>query len=738
MATQTEILRIEVDNKQAIENINEQNKAINMLQKENKELAAQGQKNSLRYQQNAAQIQKLNAARKQNIKLISAEKGSLNELRANLARLTTERNNVNATTQEGAEKFARLNREILKQNEAIKRAEERGGDFRRSVGNYSRTLDGAKNAFGGLTGGIEGASGATSLFNTALLSSPIGIIIVALTSLVAAFTQTEEGALKLKIVIEVVKSVFNDLVGLLAVGGKEIVNFFENPLDNLKKFGESLQNFVVRRVELILDSLGTLGEAFKLLFEGEFSEAADKAGEGFVKLAKNTNPLFVAYDELKEPLGELVEETKDYTTQLVDNAKATANNVIAQKNLEKQSIRLEKQIVKLQKEEERLQKLAEDSTLPFQEQAKAQEELIKVQEERFRQQLNLANQEKKIAQTNLDIRKKQGLDTIELEKQFAEAEKKVFEIQGDQRISNTENLQITRQRDQDIWEQELDFLIDVGEREREVFKRQAEDTELSTEQRSKALENYQESLNLFQQGIRTQFDELGLSDEEINRLLGIKDPKELAEAVTQIDNLSEIEKNRLREGLIELKTTEFEREDTIRRSEKIITDIIDKEEKKRADLRKQRLKEGLSLTQSAVGLASEIIGKETKAGKVLAIAAAGINTAQAVTRTLAQYGGTPIGYAQAATVGALGLKQIADIKNTDVSGGSTGGGGSNTVSTPSIATNTPQVDTSNVDNEVNQQEALLAALESQRFQVSVTEINDAPNAVSVSESDLTL
>jgi hypothetical protein len=736
MATQTEILKIEVDNEQAIKNINEQNKAINMLQKENKELADQGQKNSLRYQQNAAQIQKLNAARKQNIKLISAEKGSLNELRANLARLTTERNNVNATTRKGAEEFSRLNSEILKQNEAIKRAEERGGDFRRSVGGYSQAIEGAKGAFGSLTGGIEGASQATGLFNTALLSSPIGIIIVALTSLVAAFTQTEEGALKLKIVIGVIKSVFNDLVGLLAVGGKEVVGFFENPLDGIKAFGEAISNFVLRRIEFLLDSLGTLGDAFKLLFEGEFGEAADKAGEGFIKLAKAVDPLTIAYTELKEPLTELVEETIDYTDKLVKNAEATAQNVIAQKNLEKQSIRLEKQIVKLSKEEERLQKIAEDSTLPFQEQIKAQKELEKVQEERFKFQVSLAKQEVKISQVNLDIRKRQGLNAIEEERALAEAEKGLFEVRGDQRIANTDNLQTTRQRDQDIWEQELDFLIDVGEREREVFKRQAEDAELSTEQRTKALENYQESLNLFQQGIRTQFDELGLSDEEINRLLGIKDPKELAEAVTQIDNLSEIEKNRLREGLIELKTTEFEREDTIRRSEKIITDIIAEEEEKRKKLREDRIKDGLNLTQAAVGLAAEIIGRETKAGKALAIASAGINTAQAVTRTLATYGGTPIGYAQALAVGATGLAQIAKIKSTDTSGGSGGGGGN--ISTPNISQPQTQVDTSTVDNEVNQQEALVAALESQRFQVSVTEINDVQNSVSVSENDSTI
>ena len=105
MADEKILIEIEVDNDQAIKDINEQNAAIEKLQQENKELAAQGQKNSTQYQKNAAQIQKLNSARKQNIKLISSEKGSLNELRANLARLTTQRNAVNTSTKQGAAFF---------------------------------------------------------------------------------------------------------------------------------------------------------------------------------------------------------------------------------------------------------------------------------------------------------------------------------------------------------------------------------------------------------------------------------------------------------------------------------------------------------------------------------------------------------------------------------------------------------------------------------------------------------
>lgn len=64
--------------------------------------------------------------------------------------------------------------------------------------------------------------------------------------------------------------------------------------------------------------------------------------------------------------------------------------------------------------------------------------------------------------------------------------------------------------------------------------------------------------------------------------------------------------------------------------------------------------------------------------KALAIAQAVINTAQAITRTLAEYGATPIGWAAAAAAAAAGAAQIATIvrtsKSSKGSGGSIGGG----------------------------------------------------------------
>lgn len=60
--------------------------------------------------------------------------------------------------------------------------------------------------------------------------------------------------------------------------------------------------------------------------------------------------------------------------------------------------------------------------------------------------------------------------------------------------------------------------------------------------------------------------------------------------------------------------------------------------------------------------------------KLAAIAHAVINTAQAVTRNLAEYPG-PLGIAAAAAAAAAGLAEIATIRSTSKSGGGSGGGG---------------------------------------------------------------
>lgn len=89
---------------------------------------------------------------------------------------------------------------------------------------------------------------------------------------------------------------------------------------------------------------------------------------------------------------------------------------------------------------------------------------------------------------------------------------------------------------------------------------------------------------------------------------------------------------------------------------------------------------GITGTKNMQTLASQVSSTLTTVfskSKGAAIAAALINTAQGVTKTFAEYGGTPMGWSMAALIAASGAAQIAAIRSTNVSGS---GGGASSVS----------------------------------------------------------
>ena len=310
MADEKILIQIDVDNDKAVADINKQNAAIDRLQKENKELAAQGKKNSKQYQQNALEIQKLNSARKQNVKLISSEKGSLNELRANLARLTTQRNAINTSTKKGATEFKRLNSEILKQNQAIKGAEQAGGDFRRNVGNYGDALTTVNPAVGSAVNGFKAMKTAALAF----IATPIGAVIAAIGAALGALTQyfrdNEEGQNRLTKITNRLSAIFGVLTDAVSDFGSAVFAAFDDPQQAFLDFGNAIQEYIVNQFKLVVDGLGLIGESISLLFEGEFSKAAETASQGLKKVFIDTNPLIQSTQKLGEAISFVNDESE--------------------------------------------------------------------------------------------------------------------------------------------------------------------------------------------------------------------------------------------------------------------------------------------------------------------------------------------------------------------------------------------------------------------------------------------
>ena len=150
------------------------------------------------------------------------------------------------------------------------------------------------------------------------------------------------------------------------------------------------------------------------------------------------------------------------------------------------------------------------------------------------------------------------------------------------------------------------------------------------------------------------------------------------EQLIDIENGKKIEEVKLQT----IKNADVMRIDLAKESENALTNIIAEEAEKRkliedeqAELRKARLME----TANVMGQVSELIGKDTVAGKALAISQAIINTYLGASEALKQKSTLPSPFdvvakvANVATVIATGLKTVKAI--TSVKVGNRGGGG---------------------------------------------------------------
>lgn len=172
---------------------------------------------------------KLSSANRELIKQLNTEDNSLNALRMQLSRLTAERNNTNQATEEGQKRFQELQKQILSTTNAIKEQEEAGGDFRRSVGNYGKALEGAVDdtkVFGVSLGGIK--SQLLGLIN------PFTATITAVGALGAAYIASGRGSDDLERASNRLNSVMNELNNSVAdlVGATES----SGPLDKALAF----------------------------------------------------------------------------------------------------------------------------------------------------------------------------------------------------------------------------------------------------------------------------------------------------------------------------------------------------------------------------------------------------------------------------------------------------------------------------------------------------------------------
>ena len=202
-----------------------------------------------------------------------------------------------------------------------------------AVGGLTNSLDkmtgGAITGFRNLKGGLINAVKGFKSLRVAIAATGIGLLIVAFGSLVTFFTKTQRGA------------------------------------DILKKAMDGLG----AAISVLTDRASSVGEAFTLFFQGEFSKG---------------------FDKLKDSVSGLTEEIKNETTAAYELAGAL-------QAVEDKEIGLIESTAERRKEISRLRLVTEDETKTYKERIAALDEAIRLESEILNEQLDIAKERARIS-----------------------------------------------------------------------------------------------------------------------------------------------------------------------------------------------------------------------------------------------------------------------------------------------------------------------------------------------------
>jgi hypothetical protein len=199
-----------------------------------------------------------------------------------------------------------------------KKLDKEVGDVNESTNTLTDSLDkmtgGAITGFKGMVKGVKSVILGFRTLKGAIAASGIGLLIIAIGAVTAAFTSTEEGQNKFAKLMSMISAVTAVFIDRLASLGTLLIDVFTKPQKVFKDFRDSIKEYVTDQITLVTDGLGLLGSAIKKAFSGDFSGALDDAGAGLKKLYIETNPLVQATRALAGA-------TKDLVTEMTEEAR---------------------------------------------------------------------------------------------------------------------------------------------------------------------------------------------------------------------------------------------------------------------------------------------------------------------------------------------------------------------------------------------------------------------------------
>lgn len=613
-------------------------------------LTRQLNNNKIATSENAAQI-------KAHTTIVNSEAESVETLRAQLALNTKALNKMSVEQRTNTESGKQMVAQTKEISDRLKELEKGVGDTRRNVGNYAEDIEAATANLGGMTGatgqmikGMTGGIASIKAFNAALMANPFVAIASAILTVISLIgglmDRNSELAASVKTLLAPIGTLISKILNTVAELFTQVVKVFEWLAEAYVK----LYNWL----GLIPDTMVEAIERSKQLISQERA-IYNAESENIVVLARRRRELEalknVISDQTKSE-AERNQAAKD-GLQILDEMWKREKAILVAKY---ERLEAEKELNGYESDEqrrERLQALA-DIEAKEAEYISQRNELISQSSGIEKAAADAAatakeNAAKKAAEAKKKAEEKAAKDAENAAKKEAETKKAV-------------QAEVLKSYETGITELQLKLReSNIGV----VDKRKALEDMNTLNQAILEKERYR-----LEQGLITQqeFDNIRLEQniafqEKVAELEKAEADrkkeaaaidKENKRAIEEADIASDFERETLR--------LEQQRQLEVAAAEKVGADVT-LIESKYAQIREKREKElvnaKLQMTADIAGQISNIMGQESAAGKVFALAQATINTYLGASKAIAQ--GGIWGVAQAAIVIAAGLKQVASI-----------------------------------------------------------------------------
>jgi hypothetical protein len=448
----------------------------------------------------------------------NAAEAATNTIKSNVTSLMSNGKKAELTLNELSEAADHLKKEIaqlkpgsdefVKASEELKVVNKRMEDVEESTKATSSEFM-AFLPFGGYFDSINGQiitlSGGFKSLRVAMMAIPILAIVGAFTALYQWFSRTEEGAQKLRVITAALGQVMDSLLDVVSAGGKELFEMFSSPKEAVKSFGDSIKNFILGRIELLMKGVKGVGTALELLWDKKFKDAAKAAGEAFIDIQRGINPVAMAIEagveageKLKTTLGNVYDEVKKDTENAIA-LQERENRLLEQKrDFKKREVQLENEISEL-----RL--IGNNQELSSLERAAAMQEAMEKQQQLSRERVALAKEEYLIQKernllsdtSEADKDRAADLETeiIRIKKQSTDQQREIFSmltgLRKQEHDKQVREAEAAAQRELEAAKELEDLKIEAME---DVVQKQIAKIQLDTERKIAALTGSEEQI----------------------------------------------------------------------------------------------------------------------------------------------------------------------------------------------------------------------------------------------------